>query len=139
MRTMRAWRGLVVLAAGGLMVAVTASPALAKGPDQLTITGPGLARPIVVGGVGEPGSMDRLGELTNDCALFTAMFGPDPSSGQQFAAQAPTTALGPKYTLAWGCPPARRTRPRSTRTSTRGPRTVHWSIRRPGRPASPAP
>jgi hypothetical protein len=86
------------------MVALTASPALAKGPDQVTISGPGLSKPIVVSGMGEPGSMDRLGELTNDCALFTAMFGPDPSSDQQFAAQAPTTALGPKYTLAWRVP-----------------------------------
>jgi len=43
-----------------IAAAVTlATPALAKGPSQATITGPGLAHTIVVSGHGEPGLPGR--------------------------------------------------------------------------------
>ncbi len=44
------WRALAVAAVVGVIVLGTASPALAKGPDQATVTGPGLSHPIVVAG-----------------------------------------------------------------------------------------
>jgi hypothetical protein len=85
-----------------MVVLATASPALAKGPDQATISGPGLARPIVLDGNGEPGSGEHLGMLSDGSGLFLAMFGP--SGGQALTSEAPGGALGPKYELAYRVP-----------------------------------
>jgi hypothetical protein len=97
-------RGLVVAAIAGLMVAVAASPASAKGADQATITGPGLAKPIVVGGDGEPGSTEGLGQLSEGAGLYTALFGPDSGMGQPLAEKAPAGDLGPKYQISFRLP-----------------------------------
>ena len=97
-------RALVFIATVGLVLLAWAEPALAKGPDQATISGPGLVRPIVVSGLGEPGSTDKLGELADGSGLFLAMFGPDGSSGQRLASEAPAGVLGPKYDLTYRVP-----------------------------------
>jgi hypothetical protein len=97
------WRALTVLATAGLLVLAGTGPAFAKGADQATITGPGLAQAIVLSGEGEPGtSGDSLGQLANGGGLFLAMFGP--SEGQQLAPSAPVGALGPKYEVAFRVP-----------------------------------
>jgi hypothetical protein len=97
------WRVPIVLATAGLLVLAGTGPAFAKGADQATITGPGLAQAIVLGGEGEPGSIgDKLGQLANGGGLFLAMFGPD--GGKQLAPSAPAGALGPKYEVAFRVP-----------------------------------
>ena len=101
------WRALVVAATAGVLVLVSAGPALAKGADRATISGPGLAGPIVVdaggdGSGGEPGSGGRLATLGDGSGLFLAMFGAD--GGQRLADQQPAGALGPRYELSYRVP-----------------------------------
>lgn len=97
------WRVLTVLAMAGLLVLAGTGPAFAKGADQATITGPGLANAIVLAGEGEPGtSGDKLGQLANSSGLFLAMFGS--SGGQQLVPTAPAGALGPRYEVAFRVP-----------------------------------
>jgi hypothetical protein len=101
------WRALVVAATAGMLVLVSASPALAKGADRATISGPGLAGPVVVdaggdGSGGEPGSGGRLATLGDGSGLFLAMFGAD--GGSRLADQQPAGALGPRYELAYRVP-----------------------------------
>jgi hypothetical protein len=96
-------RPLVFVATVGFVVIAWASPATAKGPDQATITGPGLEKPIVVSGFGEPGSGDRLGVLAEGSGLFLVMFGSD-GSNRHVVGQAPTGPLGPKFQLSYRVP-----------------------------------
>jgi hypothetical protein len=96
------WRMPVFISTLGVIVLAWASPALAKGPDQATITGPGLARPIVIAGYGEPGSVGNLGELADGSGLFVAMFGPDGEN--QLVIAAPAGTLGPRYDLTYRVP-----------------------------------
>ena len=97
------WRPLVFVATVGFVVIAWASPAMAKGPDQATITGPGLDKPIVVTGYGEPGSGDGLGELADGSGLFLVMFGSD-GSNRSVVSEAPSDQLGPKYQLSYRVP-----------------------------------
>jgi hypothetical protein len=96
------WRMPVFFSTVGLIVLAWASPALAKGPDQATINGPGLARPIVITGFGEPGSVGNLGELADGSGLFLAMFGPDGEN--QLVSATPAGTLGPRYDLTYRVP-----------------------------------
>jgi hypothetical protein len=98
------WRAVTVAAVVGMVVLGTAGPAFAKGADQVTITGPGLARPIVLGGDGEPGSGEQLGMLSNGSGLFVVMFGP--TDGRQLSSDPPAASLGPRYELAFRVPGA---------------------------------
>jgi hypothetical protein len=98
------WRACLVAAVAGVVVVMAASPALAKGADRATITGPGLAAPIVVGGDGEPGSQGGLGQLSDGSGLFVAMFGPDSAGGQTLEQTAPAGSLGPRYELTYRVP-----------------------------------
>jgi len=97
------WRMAVVLAAVAAVVLGLAAPASAKGADQATITGPGLSKPIVINGNGEPGSGEQLGQLSDGSGLFTFMFGGDNGSGQRLGA-VPAGDLGPKYSIAYRVP-----------------------------------
>jgi hypothetical protein len=85
-----------------------ATPALAKGPSQASITGPGLARAIVVSDGGEPGQQGTLAVLAGQTGLFTAMFGPDVSLPVQTPARLrtppPEASLGPRYTVIYTVP-----------------------------------
>lgn len=96
------WRPLLFVATVALAVATWASPAAAKGPDQATITGPGLDSPIAVTGFGEPGSAGNLGELADGSGLFVVMFGPYDS--ERAVSEAPTGDLGPKYEITYHIP-----------------------------------
>ena len=98
-------RRLIVLAAlaAGMSIAAAitlATPALAKGPSQARITGPGLARPIVVSGNGEPGQPGILGTLALQTRLFSVMFGPNVPEPPQLRTP-PTASLGPRYTIVY--------------------------------------
>jgi hypothetical protein len=97
-------RMCVVAAVAGVVVLMTAGPAAAKGADKATITGPGISTPIVVGGDGEPGSTEGLGQLGDASGLFVAMFGPDSSGAMALTSTAPTGPLGPRYELTYRVP-----------------------------------
>ncbi len=101
---------VTALAAGLSIAAVMtlATPAFAKGPSQASITGPGLARAIVVSGEGEPGQQGRLASLALQTGLFTVMFGAGASIGGPAPARLhtppPQASLGPRYTLVYTVP-----------------------------------
>src|SRR5438876_964438 len=80
-----------------------AAPALAKGPSQARITGPGLAHAIVVTGSGEPGQLGRLSTLAEQTGLFTALFGTNasvpPQTPPRLRTAPPKASLGPRYTI----------------------------------------
>lgn len=104
-------RRLIVTAilASGMSVAaavILATPALAKGPSQARITGPGLAHPIVLSGGGEPGQPDRLATLASQTSLFAVLFGAASSLPQpaRLRAAPPAAALGPGYALVYTVP-----------------------------------
>jgi hypothetical protein len=96
------WRLVTVAAATVLGVGAAAAPALAKGADQATITGPGLQHPIVLGGLGEPDTDSTLAQLAEGSGLFPAMFGPD--AGSALVADKPAGRLGPRYRLVYRVP-----------------------------------
>jgi len=102
-------RPLIVtaLAAGITIVAITvATPALAKGPTEARITGPGLVHAVVVSGNGEPGQQGKLAALAEQTYLFTLLFGPGGSvPGPTMLPSAPSPAmLGPRYVVTYTVP-----------------------------------
>jgi hypothetical protein len=102
-------RRLIVLtalaAALSIAAAITlATPALAKGPSQARITGPGLAHAIVVSGNGEPGQPGMLGTLALQTRLFSVMFGPNAPEPPQLRTPPPKASLGPRYTIIYTVP-----------------------------------
>ena len=101
----------VTALAAGLSVAAAicmATSALAKGPSQASITGPGLVRAVVVSGNGEPGEQDTLAALAGQTGLFTVLFGPGASVPNQTSASLrtppPKATLGPRYTVTYTVP-----------------------------------
>jgi hypothetical protein len=106
-------RRLIVVTAltAGMSVAAAislATPALAKGPSQASITGPGLVRAIVVSGAGEPGQQGPLAVLAGRTGLFTVLFGADagvvPQTPARLRTPPPETFLGPRYTVIYTVP-----------------------------------
>ena len=101
---------VTALAAGMSIAAVItlATPALAKGPSQARITGPGLTRAIVVSGPGEPGQQGTLAVLAGQTGLFTVLFGADASVPSQTPTRLrtppPKASLGPRYTVIYTVP-----------------------------------
>jgi hypothetical protein len=93
---------LAVLAAAALSL-VLAAPALAKGPSEATINGPGLKGGGIhlKSGGGDPQSGTPLGNLTEYGGYFPATFGqePDPMLAKQ-----PKGELGPKYSVVYKVP-----------------------------------
>jgi len=83
-------RLLFVLAAAALL----APAALAKGPSQATVTGPGLSEAIVFKGLGDSSA------LTEQAGFFPAVFGQTPSP----MIKRPAGKLGPRYTIHYVVP-----------------------------------
>jgi MYXO-CTERM domain-containing protein len=84
---------------------VTAGPALAKGATQAMITGPGLARPIIVADAGEPGQSGKLATLAEQSGLFTVLFGASTIGPETIVPSPPPhAALGPRYALVYTVP-----------------------------------
>ena len=101
----------VTALAAGMSIAAAislATPALAKGPSQASISGPGLARAIVVSGDGEPGQLGTLAVLAGQTGLFTALFGAGADVPGQASAplrtSLPKSSLGPRYTVIYTVP-----------------------------------
>ena len=89
-------------AAMSIAAAITlAAPALAKGPSQARISGPGLAHAIVVAGNGEPGQPGTLPTLAEQTRLFSVMFGPNVPMPPRLRTPPPTASLGPRYTIIY--------------------------------------
>jgi len=101
---------VTALAAGmSIAAAITlATPALAKGPSQARITGPGLARTLVVSGNGEPGQQGNLSTLAEQTGLFFVLFGANAGTPAQAPPQLrtppPKASLGPRYTIIYAVP-----------------------------------
>jgi hypothetical protein len=108
---MRRLFACIALAAGMTITAALtlAMPALAKGPSEARITGPLLARAIVISGHGEPGQPGRLSTLAAQTGLFTVMFGMNamvPAQVRPWLHRTPPAAasLGPKYVITYTVP-----------------------------------
>lgn len=103
---------VLTLLPAGIALAVTAAvatPALAKGATQASITGPGLAHPLTVSATGEalPGEGDALSSLAEQTGLFAVLFGPDagmPGAPSLLHAPPATVSLGPEYTVTYTVP-----------------------------------
>jgi hypothetical protein len=99
---------VTALAAGmSITAAMTlALPALAKGPSQARITGPGLVHAIVVSGDGEPGQLGRLATLAERTGLFAVLFGAGGSVQvpARLRTPPPKASLGPRYTVIYTVP-----------------------------------
>ncbi|HET7245807.1 MAG TPA: hypothetical protein VFJ07_13330 [Streptosporangiaceae bacterium] len=97
---------LTALAAGMTIAAAIAlaTPALAKGPSQARVTGPGLTHAIVVSGNGEPGQQGELSTLAVQTGLFFVLFGPNAGAPPQLRTPPPKGSLGPQYTIIYTVP-----------------------------------
>jgi hypothetical protein len=86
-----------------LLVAVAAlaapATALAKGPDEATITGPGLAKAITIKGPEEEGS--PMMAFADAAGFFPAAFGQQPNP---MLPGRPKGDLGPRYTIKYHVP-----------------------------------
>ncbi len=84
-----------------LAIAMLALPAtaLAKGPSEAKITGPGLATAIKISGEETEGS--PIMDLADAAGFFPAAFGQTPSP---MTASAPKGNLGPKYSIEYTVP-----------------------------------
>ena len=89
------------LALAAVAALVLAAAALAKGPDRATVSGPGLANPLVIRGSGEFGGVSPLGRLVTAAGFFPAAFGQTPSP---MLAGRPAGGLGPRYTITYRVP-----------------------------------
>jgi len=112
----RRFIALTSLAAGAaiaVMVAL-ATPALAKGTTQASITGPGLARPVTVSVAAEsealPEQGDALSGLADQTGLFMVLFGPNigdvavPDQPSRLRTRPAAAALGPRYAVTYTVP-----------------------------------
>ena len=98
--------------AAGTAIAVTAAvatPALAKGATQASITGPALARPVTISAQGEalPGQGDTLSSLAGQTGLYLVLFGPGngtPGGPSPLRTPPAAASLGPKYTVTYTVP-----------------------------------
>jgi hypothetical protein len=102
---------VIALVAGmSITAAITlATPALAKGPSQARIAGPGLAHAIVISGQGEPGQPGMLSALAAQTGLFTVMFGTNaivPAQPRPWLPRTPPlpASLGLRYAITYTVP-----------------------------------
>lgn len=76
------------------------SAALAKGPSDASISGPGLGKTLAIRGEGETQNT-ALGQLTLNAGFFPAAFGQQPNP---MLPGRPADRLGPKYTIRYLVP-----------------------------------
>jgi hypothetical protein len=89
-------RLLLVLAVAALALPVTA---LAKGPSEAKITGPGLGKTITITGPEQEGS--PMMDFAEAAGFFAAAFDQTPTT---VTSTAPTKSLGPKYSVEYTVP-----------------------------------
>jgi hypothetical protein len=94
---------VLLIAVATLAILAVPGTAMAKGPSQARLEGPGLPNPITVRGDGEPGSGGNLAELAEQTGLFPAMFGqtPNPMSPTR-----PPGELGARFVVTYAVPSA---------------------------------
>jgi hypothetical protein len=112
----RRFIALTSLAAGAAVAATVAvaTPALAKGTTQASITGPGLARPVIVSVAAAsealPEQGDALSSLADQTGLFTVLFGANigdvavPDQPSRLRTPPAAATLGPKYAVSYTVP-----------------------------------
>jgi hypothetical protein len=89
-------RLLILLAIAALALPVAA---LAKGPSEASVKGPGLGKSITITGAEEPGS--PLMSFAEQTGFFPAAFGQEPNP---LLPGRPKGDLGPKYRIAYKVP-----------------------------------
>ncbi|HSK96092.1 MAG TPA: hypothetical protein VK891_05690 [Euzebyales bacterium] len=97
-------RLLPIVGLAVLLVALAPTAALAKGPVEVSINGPGGGGDIDIGGdpgSGEPGGGSLLSRLAEHAGLFTVGFGDNVSELRE---QQPPGDLGPEFRLEWAVP-----------------------------------
>jgi hypothetical protein len=96
----------VLTAVISIAAMAVATPAFAKGPLRAQITGPGIARAVVVSGPGEPGQVGLLSALAEQTGLFAALFGPVGGlpAPRLLRSEPRTIALGPRYAVVYTVP-----------------------------------
>ena len=75
--------------------------ALAKGPAEAIITGPGLAKPLKLGGPNDWAEGSPMAELTTRAGFFQVAWGGQPG---RTLTESPTTRLGPRYDVVYLVP-----------------------------------
>jgi hypothetical protein len=90
-----------VIVAGALLALVLAPAAAAKGPSEATISGPGLARPLLLGGPSGWAEGSPMAELVSRAGFFQAAWGDDRG---RILTKRPTTDLGPRYQVVYVVP-----------------------------------
>jgi hypothetical protein len=88
---------VVLVAALALLLPATAA---AKGPSEARVTGPGLAAPLTVTGIGEGDSSTNLGPLVTEGGFFPEAFGQSPSP----LLRAQPKDLGVRYLVTYTVP-----------------------------------
>jgi hypothetical protein len=83
-----------------IVALVVPTAAVAKGPSEASIDGPGSGGGINISGDGESGGTP-LGDLTQYGGFFAATFGQEPDP---MLANRPKGDLGPKYTITYTVP-----------------------------------
>lgn len=84
-----------------LCALVLPAEALAKGPTTATISGPGLAKPLKLGGPRGWNTNSPMAILANDGGFFQVGWGTQPARA---LAKSPTKSLGPKYLVVYFVP-----------------------------------
>jgi hypothetical protein len=92
-------RTLVALLAASAAL-ILAAPAAAKGPSRATVSGRGLAKPLVFGGGENSGT--PIMNLAEAAGFFPAAFGGQ--SPNPMLPRRPRAALGPRYTIRYSVP-----------------------------------
>jgi hypothetical protein len=82
----------------------TATPAIAKGPSQGVITGPGLAEPILLRERGAGSIGPDLAAVAMESGFFEGVWGGDPDRLRH----RPAGELGPRYTITYDVPRSER-------------------------------
>lgn len=91
---------LSVLLVAALALLLLPAGAAAKGPSEAKITGPGLASPLTIKGLGEGDASTDLGLLVNDGGFFPQAFGQVPSP----LLRAAPADLGTRYVVTYTVP-----------------------------------
>src|SRR3954462_108555 len=84
-----------------VLALVLAPSALAKGPTEARISGPGLGKAILLSGDSESGGPSDFNSFVEGTGFFPSVFGQQPNP---MLAGRPGGDLGPRYTVAYEVP-----------------------------------
>jgi hypothetical protein len=92
---MRRIRTVSLVVAGSVAALAVSPAALAKGPREATVAGPGLEAPVTLTGSADPG-VPGLGRLFQESGALRALFG-----RSSLPANPPSAALGPRFRITY--------------------------------------